>query len=105
MPLKMAKRFIMIHGGNMKKFKVVKGDLFRLTLTAEELELIMALVSRVRLSTDGDAYKDAAYNLNSLFDEEFGLSYDNDNVDVGATITQNPDGSIDTTLEVSESGW
>lgn len=95
----------MIHGGNMKRLKVVNGDLFRLTLTVEELELIMALVSRVRLGTDGDAYKDAAYDLNCLFDEEFGMDYDSDNVAVGATITQNPDGSVDTTFEVSENGW
>jgi hypothetical protein len=50
-------------------------------------------------------YKDAAYDLNCLFEEEFGMGYDNDNVAVGATVTQNPDGSIDTTFEVSENGW
>ena len=40
--------------------------------------------------------------------EWMGNSYDyvgEDDIEVGATITQNPDGSIDTTFEVSERDW
>lgn len=103
----MAKRFIMIHGGNMKKLKYKESvEMYRLLLTEEEMVLVNALVSRCRLGTDGDVFKEAAYSLNAAFEEEFGpYSFGEDDIEVGATITQNPDGSIDTTFEVSERDW
>ena len=98
----------MIHGGNMKEIVKLKysakHDLYRLLLTEEELILVDALVKRVRLGTDRDTFKDAAYDLNCLFSEELGDSYGDDDIEIGATITQNPDGSIDTTIEAHESG-
>lgn len=97
----------MIHGGNMRKLKYKESvEMYRLLLTEEEMVLVVALVSRCRLGTDGDAFKDAALNLNAAFEEEFGSHFfGEDDIEVGATITHNPDGSIDTTLEVSERDW
>jgi hypothetical protein len=97
----------MTHGGNMKKLKFKENiEMYRLLLTEEEMVLVNALVSRCRLGDDGDSFKDAAFNLNAAFEEEFGsYSFGEDDIEVGATITQNPDGSIDTTFEVSERDW
>lgn len=102
----MAKRFIMIHGGNMKKLKYKESvEMYRLLLTEEEMVLVNALVSRCRLGTDGDAFKEAAYSLNAEFESELGNSFGDSEINVGATITQNPDGTVDTTFEVTESEW
>ena len=97
----------MIHGGNMRKLKYKESiDMYRLFLTEEEMVLVVALVSRCRLGTDGDVFKEAAYSLNTVFEEEFGNnSFGEDDIQVGATITQNPDGTVDTTFEVTESEW
>jgi hypothetical protein len=97
----------MTHGGNMKKLKFKENiEMYRLLLTEEEMVLVNALVSRCRLGDDGDSFKEAAYQLNAAFEEEFGTHcFGEDDIEVGATITQNPDGSIDTTFEVSERDW
>jgi len=96
----------MIHGGNMRKLKYKEDvEMYRLLLTEEEMVLVNALVSRCRLGTDGDSFKDAAFNLNAVFEEELGNYFGEDDIEVGATITQNTDGSIDTTFEVSERDW
>ena len=96
----------MIHGGNMRKLKYKESiDMYRLFLTEEEMVLVNALVSRCRLGTDGDSFKDAAFNLNAVFEEELGNYFGQDDIEVGATITQNPDGTVDTTFEVTESEW
>jgi len=96
----------MIHGGNMKKLKYKDSvKMYRLLLTQEEMILVNALVSRCRLG-DGDLFKNAAYTLNVALEEEFGNhSFGDEDIEVGATITHNPDGSIDTTFEVSERDW
>jgi len=102
----MVKRFIMIHGGNMRKLKFKKSvGMFRLILTEDEMILVNALVSRCRLGTDGDAFKEAAFSLNAEFESELGNSFGDSEIQVGATITQNPDGTVDTTFEVTESEW
>jgi hypothetical protein len=97
----------MIHGGNMKKLKYKESvEMYRLLLTQEEMILVNALVSRCRLGGDGDSFKDAAYSLNVAFEEEFGNhSFGDEDIEVGATITHNPDGTVDTTFEVSERDW
>jgi len=96
----------MIHGGNMRKLKYKEDvEMYRLLLTEEEMVLVNALVSRCRLGTDGDSFKDAAFNLNAVFEEELGNYFGQDDIEVGATITQNPDGTVDTTFEVTESEW
>ena len=96
----------MIHGGNMRKLKYKEDvEMYRLLLTEEEMVLVNALVSRCRLGTDGDSFKDAAFNLNAVFEEELGNYFGDGDIEVGATITQNPDGTVDTTFEVTESEW
>jgi len=96
----------MIHGGNMRKLKYKEDvEMYRLLLTEEELVLVNALVSRCRLGSDNDVFKEAAFNLIGLFEEELGIYFGDSDIKVGATITQNPDGSVDTTFEVSESEW
>jgi hypothetical protein len=96
----------MIHGGNMRKLKYKEDvEMYRLLLTEEEMVLVNALVSRCRLGTDGDSFKDAAFNLNAVFEEELGNYFGQDDIEVGATITQNPDGTVDTTFEVTERDW
>lgn len=95
----------MIHGGNMKKLRYKESvDMYRLLLNQEEMILVNALVSRVRLG-DGDIFKQAAFSLNGVFEEELGNGFGDDDIEVGATITQNPDGSVDTTFEVTEKDW
>jgi len=91
----------------MKKLKYKNSvKMYRLLLTQEEMILVNALVSRCRLDSDGDLFKNAAYTLNVALEEEFGNhSFGDEDIEVGATITHNPDGSIDTTFEVSERDW
>lgn len=84
------------------------GDNF-LALTDDQLEYVMALVSHTRLG-HGSVYKQAAYELLTIFDDEFGSDVVQeacDNVGLQVTIEDRngniefrSDKSHDITLEV-----
>ena len=81
------------------KFKEDKG-MYRLLLTHAEVELIATLVQHVRLSGDGDVYKDAAADLCELFGttEDFDCYVLDTVINVGSTVDE--DGH--TTIEAED---
>jgi len=54
---------------------------YTLELNQEELDLIFALLSHVRLSSDGNEYQQAAYNLLVAAEENGLLDFENVNVE------------------------
>lgn len=80
----------------MQKLKYSgKYDLYRLFLTEDELDLILGLLSVVRLDCNGNRYQSAAFDLLSVGEEMELLDYDRVNVVINVV-----DG-IHTSLEVS----
>jgi hypothetical protein len=55
---------------------------FTLQLTQTEFELIYALLGHVRLSTDGNKYQQAAYNLLCVAEDNGLLDFDNVDVEI-----------------------
>lgn len=76
-----------------------KTGLYRLNLTKTELKLIANLVYYVRLGTDDDEFKNAAFDLCECFEEE-GLDSDDieEEMNFSFTPTQNGEGP---TIEAS----
>jgi hypothetical protein len=80
----------------MQKLKYSeKNEHYRLLLTEDELDLILGLLSVVRLDCNGNRYQSAAFDLLSVGEEMELLDYDRVNVVINVV-----DG-IHTSLEVS----
>lgn len=77
-----------------------KSGLYRLYLTQTELKLIANLIYSVRLDSEGDKYKDAAFDLCEVFAQD-GLDSIDIEEDMNFSVT--PETKYeDATIEISE---